>query len=127
MVGDSNDRRSVGRIPIELRVEYRRMNAFFSDYTRNISKGGTFVKTGKPLPIGTHFRFQLAVPDREQPFQLEGEVVWQQNGGVEAGMGIRFVWADDAQRLSFEAAVEEMMDARLGGPITDQLLGRSGR
>ena len=33
------------RAPIELKVEYKKMNTFFSDYTKNISKGGTFIKT----------------------------------------------------------------------------------
>ena len=30
---------------IELTVEYKRMNAFFADYTKNISRGGTFIRT----------------------------------------------------------------------------------
>jgi type IV pilus assembly protein PilZ len=50
------------RAPIELKVEYKRINSFFADYTRNISKGGTFIKTTKPLAIGTtsssNFRFR---------------------------------------------------------------------
>ena len=40
------------RAPIELEVGYKRLNSFFAEYTRNISKGGTFIKTKKPLPIG---------------------------------------------------------------------------
>ena len=47
------DRRSNLRAAIELNVEYKRLNTFFADYTRNISKGGTFIKTDKPLEVGT--------------------------------------------------------------------------
>jgi len=39
----SEDKRQTERVPIELKVEYKRLNTFFSDYTKNISKGGTFI------------------------------------------------------------------------------------
>ena len=58
----SQDGRQAARLPIELRVEYKKMNTFFSDYTKNISKGGTFIKTDKPLKVGTEFLFQLSIP-----------------------------------------------------------------
>ena len=64
------------RAPIELKVDYKKLNSFFADYTKNISKGGTFIKTKKPLPIGTRFLFKLTVPQRNDPFELLGEVVW---------------------------------------------------
>ena len=60
----SEDKRQTDRVPIELKVEYKRLNTFFSDYTKNISKGGTFIKTKRPLDIGTEFVFQLHVPAR---------------------------------------------------------------
>ena len=56
------ERRREARAPIELKVEYKRLNTFFYDYTKNISKGGTFIKTEKPLDIGTIFLFKLSVP-----------------------------------------------------------------
>ncbi len=46
-------------------MEYKRLNTFFYDYTKNISKGGTFIKTEKPLDIGTIFLFKLMVPSRD--------------------------------------------------------------
>ena len=79
------------RAPIELKVDYKKLNSFFADYTKNISKGGTFIKTRKPLPIGTRFLFKLTVPRRPEPFELLGEVVWSKGDGEEPGMGIRFI------------------------------------
>ncbi len=38
-----SDRRSSQRHAITLRVDYKRMNTFFADYAKNISKGGTFM------------------------------------------------------------------------------------
>ena len=49
-------------MPIALKVEYKRLNSFFADYTKNISRGGTFIRTKNPLSIGTEFMFQLQVP-----------------------------------------------------------------
>src|ERR1041385_6980995 len=61
------DRRSNGRHPIELKVEYKRLNTFFADYTKNISKGGTFIGTDKPLDIGTELVFALSIPPLREP------------------------------------------------------------
>ena len=72
----SSDRRHQHRAPIELRVEYQRLNRFFYDYTKNISMGGTFIKTDKPLDIGTEFLFKLMIPTLPEPLVLRGDVRW---------------------------------------------------
>ena len=113
------------RAPIELKVDYKKLNSFFADYTKNISKGGTFIKTKKPLPIGTQFLFKLTVPQRGEPFELLGEVVWSQNDGDEPGMGIRFIYTNDGQRSEFEGVVEQLMSSSLGPELTGKLLNKS--
>ena len=112
------------RAPIELKVDYKKLNSFFADYTKNISKGGTFIKTKKPLPIGTRFLFKLTVPLRAAPFELLGEVVWSTTEGEEPGMGIRFVYSTDTQRGEFEAVVEQLMAQSLGQELTGRLLNK---
>ena len=116
--------RQASRSPIELKVDYKKLNSFFADYTKNISKGGTFIKTKKPLPIGTRFLFKLTVPQREAPFELLGEVVWSQPEGEEPGMGIRFIYSNDHQRSDFELVVEELMSQSLGSELTGKLLNK---
>ncbi len=113
------------RAPIELKVDYKKLNSFFADYTKNISKGGTFIKTKKPLPIGTRFLFKLTVPQRENPFELLGEVVWSQTEGEESGMGIRFIYSNDAQRGDFEGVVEQLMATSLGPDLAGKLLNKT--
>ena len=117
--------RQHGRAPIELKVDYKKLNSFFADYTKNISKGGTFIKTKKPLPIGTRFLFKLTVPKREAPFELLGEVVWSKAEGDEPGMGIRFIYSSDTQRADFEGVVEALMADSLGSDLTGKLLNKS--
>lgn len=62
MTEGDDERRGEDRAPITLRVDYKRLNTFFADYTKNISKGGTFIRTTRPLAIGTEFMFVLTVP-----------------------------------------------------------------
>ena len=120
------DGRTHPRAPIELKVDYKKLNSFFADYTRNISKGGTFIKTRKPLPVGTRFLFKLSIPGRDEPFELLGEVAWSNADGDDAGMGIRFVYADDTQRFAFEDVVERLMSDSLGRELTRKLLNKAG-
>ena len=117
--------RAQTRAPIELKVDYKKLNSFFADYTKNISKGGTFIKTKKPLPIGTRFLFKLSVPQRADPFELIGEVVWSTVEGDEPGMGIKFVYSDDQQRSDFEALVEALMSTSLGADLAGKLLNKT--
>jgi type IV pilus assembly protein PilZ len=119
------ENREHGRAPIQLKVDYKKLNSFFADYTKNISKGGTFINTKKTLPIGTRFLFRLSVPGREEPFELNGEVVHANASGEEAGMGIRFVWKDERERGAFEGVVEGLMHESLGPIVSSRLLGKS--
>ena len=48
-------------------MEYLQLNSFFADYTKNISRGGTFIATTRPLPLGTQFLFKLGVPTLPEP------------------------------------------------------------
>lgn len=124
-------RRVTNRGAIELRVEYKRLNTFFADYTRNISKGGTFIRTDRPLDVETEFVFALAVPSLDAPLRLNGKVKWVRSPEAarppeeEAGMGIEFVWRSDDERRATERTVERLMAAELGETLTAKLLGKS--
>ena len=125
------ERREYIRAPIELKVEYKKMNTFFADYTKNISKGGTFIKTDKPLPVGTEFLFRLAIPMLKEPVEIRGVVVWineQDNLAhpevEELGMGIRFIYDNDRQREEFYEMVEGMMRESLGEHLYKKLMSQ---
>ncbi|HET9599508.1 MAG TPA: TIGR02266 family protein [Anaeromyxobacteraceae bacterium] len=116
------EHRQHARAPIALEVRYRRLNAFFADYTRNVSRGGTFIRTSRPLPPATRFVFKLIVPGRAEPLELAGEVVRVVPAGENAGMGIRFVWDDEQRRAELEAVVERLMAESLGPHVAEKLL-----
>ena len=129
----ADDRRDDPRLPIELRVEYKKLNTFFADYTKNICKGGTFIRTKKPLEEGTIFLFQLSVPTLHHPIGIRGEVKWVKRDGQpsppgiaedhEAGMGIRFIYDTAGEREAVEGTVERMMVDSLGPLLYQKLIG----
>lgn len=124
-----HDRRYAERMPIELKVEYKRLNTFFADYTRNISRGGTFIGTERPLPVGTEFVFALGVPNMDKPLRLRGKVIWttspaEATKANPAGMGIEFQYASEQERAEKEGAVEALLTQELGEHLATKLLGR---
>ncbi|WP_437765608.1 TIGR02266 family protein [Sorangium sp. So ce281] len=123
------DRRSAQRAAIELSVEYKRLNTFFADYTRNISKGGTFIRTDRPLAIGTEFVFALSIRNLAEPLRLRGRVKWivttaEATESAPAGMGIEFQYASEEESAATEAVVEQLMMSELGETLASKLLGR---
>jgi type IV pilus assembly protein PilZ len=127
-VVSANDRRIQNRAAIELNVEYKRLNTFFADYTRNISKGGTFIRTDRPLEVNTEFVFALTIKNIDEPLRLHGRVRWivrpaDATPESQAGMGIEFMYRDDAERRETEAIVEKLMVEELGEDLAARMLG----
>mgnify|MGYP001427369049 CR=1 FL=1 len=139
---EESERRGEDRAAITLKVDYKRLNTFFADYTKNISKGGTFIRTNKPLEVGTEFVFVLTVPNRDggadesegggAPVRLEltGEVKWvvPESAATEekpAGMGIQFVFKGEEERRRVERFVADLMRSSLGDRLAEKLLSRS--
>ena len=127
--GTDPEKRGEDRAAIQLRVDYKRLNTFFADYTKNISKGGTFIRTVKPLDVGTEFVFVLSVPSHNKQLELKGEVVWvvaedKADVANPAGMGIKFKFVNDAERDKVDDFVEKLMDEALGAHISTKLLKR---
>ena len=131
----AHERREEDRAPVTLKVDYKRLNTFFADYTKNISKGGTFIRTTSPLAIGTEFVFVLTLPEPSHdtaPIHLElaGRVKWIVNEAdatpdKPAGMGIQFLVRDDGERQRIEKFVADLMRRSLGDAIADNFLTRT--
>ncbi len=134
MTTDGRERRIEPRAPIELKVEYKKLNTFFADYTKNICKGGTFIRTRKPLDVGTEFVFKLAIPKLREPLSIRGQVRWIKREGEpspegvaadhEPGMGIRFIYETQDQRDDIEGTVEKLMIDSLGQLLYSKLMGK---
>jgi type IV pilus assembly protein PilZ len=123
------ERRFSARAAVELPIEYERLNALLSDYTHNISRGGTFIRTDQPLPVGTVLSFTIVAPKLENPLVLRGSVQWivhpeESAADRPAGMGIAFVFGSPDEKARFEARLDRLMVETLGRAAFEKLMGK---
>jgi len=80
-------------------------------YTRNISRGGLFLKMSDPAAPGTQLRVDVQTPDGRE-VQLEGQVTHAVSPetaaaqGRRAGVGVRFLQLTDEQRTAVQVLLE---------------------
>jgi len=99
-VNEGNARRD-RRCPIKLKVTYPSAQEFQADYTSNISRGGMFISTENPPPIGTMVDINLHLPSLVDPINLTGEVVHSHRPGEGEGgpgLGLKFIDIDAVSR-----------------------------
>ena len=86
-----DDRRQHLRVAVALRCDYLSRGDLQKDLVTDISPGGLFVRTSKPLPIGTDVDLEVHISDEETPLHVRGRVVWLRSArGPHEGMGIQF-------------------------------------
>ena len=123
------ERRESGRAALELPVEYERLNALLSDYTHNISRGGTFIRTDRPLALGTVLSFTIRAPELGEPIVLRGVVRWVVDAGEAradrpAGMGIASCTTPRPTGTRVEARLDRLMVQSLGPAAFEKLMGK---
>jgi uncharacterized protein (TIGR02266 family) len=96
MAKASSEKRRQRRVPVQIQIQYQSADGFFQDYIRNLSLGGIFIETAKPLPKNTKLRVEFRLPEMADPITADGIVVHtlrvgraKKNSAV-SGMGIRF-------------------------------------
>jgi uncharacterized protein (TIGR02266 family) len=90
----SDDFRRFGRVPVALEVRYASACAFLVAYTTNLSKGGLFLETPTPLPVGSEIELTINAPHAPEPMVVQGRVAWVRDQsdpeGHPVGMGVQF-------------------------------------
>src|SRR2546430_14823949 len=91
-----NNRRDM-RPPVTLKIKFKSANLdqFIERYSVDVSRGGIFIRTKEPLPVGTQLKFEFQLQDAQPLISGEGTVVWIREHdptrtGVAPGMGVRF-------------------------------------
>ena len=123
------ERRESGRVTVQLPIEYERLNALLADYTHNISRGGTFIRTDRPLEVGTVLSFTIRAPQLTAPILLRGVVRWVVEAGQAraerpAGMGIAFVFDSPDHKAAIEDRLDRLMVKSLGAAAFEKLMGK---
>jgi uncharacterized protein (TIGR02266 family) len=98
-----NERRSTTRHHLEAEVSFESESNVFTGIVRDVSRGGVFIATYAPLPVGTHVVLDLILPDAR--VEVRGAVRWRRELSDEAspGMGIEFEKLDPQALSSIEA------------------------
>jgi type IV pilus assembly protein PilZ len=58
----------------------------FAGRAKDISLGGMFIETTRPLPFSAEVTIHVTLPSQKAPFALPGVVRWNRDGG----MGVQF-------------------------------------
>jgi uncharacterized protein (TIGR02266 family) len=87
-----SNQRQHPRLPVSLTVSYPSRGDMVRDLVTNLSPGGLFVRTSKPLPIGTEVDLEVQVAG-DETLNVRGKVVWLRDratANAPEGMGIQF-------------------------------------
>ncbi len=109
--GGGERRAAVRHRVFRIEVRVATFDSFRASYLRDVSTGGLFVRSAKPLPVGTKVMVQLKLAALE-PVALPGVVV-----RLEAtGFGVRFSALNAAQQSSLEALLNLVQSPPLPTP-----------
>ena len=87
------DRRKHPRVLLRALVDYESEDTFLYDYSKDLSQGGLFIQTDKPLKVNETIDLKFSLPDIAKVFEVKGQVRWvnpESVGGLMKGMGIAF-------------------------------------
>src|SRR5574341_635365 len=111
-MADSDNKRKAARLHHELPVAYRSVGSFLTDWATNISQGGLFINTRRPLPVGTQVKIIIQLPSAEFPFEIVGRVTrvteFDNHANMVPGMAVEFTDIDTAKREKIEAFVAKL-------------------
>lgn len=114
------ERRAEARVPARsvVRLRFSDSQLYREFYTKDLSRGGVFVRARTPLPVGTEVELALTPPQGGEPIRLEGRVAHvvlpTDDSDERAGMGIEFTGLTSEKRAEVARYVER----------TGELLGR---
>lgn len=82
---------------------YDREEDFVANYTADVSDGGLFIRTSQPLDVGTEFSVVCRVPGVPDAVLSRVRVAWIRSDEP-PGMGVRFLFEDEAHRAAVARA-----------------------
>jgi uncharacterized protein (TIGR02266 family) len=109
-------RRRDQRASLVLPLEYRNAGHLLVSYCTNLSRGGLFLPTPEPLPVGETLTLVLRVPGRDRPVTMEAKVRWARDSDSvrgPAGMGVPFHDIDGVLGDTIDAIVARFVPLRV--------------
>ena len=93
LMEDRHKVRSEKRQEVHVTVSHESIYSLRQDEVTNISNGGLFLRTDRPLPVGTILYMSINAGLADGPFNIVGKVAWIRPTGESepAGMGVSFL------------------------------------
>lgn len=107
------EKRSDPRVPLVLRVDYPGQQGAVRDATENLSAGGLFVRTDRPLSPGERLPLQISFPGLLDPMVVEVEVVRARRASAEGPAGVAV--QVPADRIGDRQALARLAEVAGGG------------
>jgi type IV pilus assembly protein PilZ len=113
-----HERRKQPRVFVRALVDYESPGTFLYDYSKDLSEGGIFLETERPLPTGTPVTLRFTLPDIDRVFEVKGKVAWinetKPKGGAKApkfqvGMGVQFEEMEEEDRKTIRDYVTKLL------------------
>lgn len=98
------DRRQYRRAKLVAHVRCESLGLDDVLVTRDVSIGGVFIQTKKPLPRDSEVTLSFRLQPSQPPIQCRGKVVYS---GKDVGMGIQFFDINEESRESIRKFVDE--------------------
>ncbi len=96
--------------PVRVRLRYAAFETFIEKFAPNVTRGGVFLASREPRPVGEVFQFEVLLAGGEVALAGEGKVTWVRAFDPAAphkphGMGVQFLRLDAPSR----AVVNQML------------------
>jgi uncharacterized protein (TIGR02266 family) len=102
--------------PVRVRLRYAAFETFIEKFAANVTRGGVFLASRTPRPIGEVFQFEVQLAGGEVALAGDGKVTWVREFDPAApnkphGMGVQFLRLDGPSR----EVVNQMLARKAAG------------
>jgi molecular chaperone DnaK len=83
-------------LPVRVRLRFPDLDTFVERFAANVTRGGVFIASRSPRPVGDAFPFEVQLASGEIALAGEGKVIWVKEYNPDEpskphGMGVQFV------------------------------------
>jgi uncharacterized protein (TIGR02266 family) len=118
--------------PVRIRLRFASFDALIDKFAPNVTRGGVFIASRTPLPIGSTFAFEIQLAGGEVALAGDGKVTWVKAFDPAApqkphGMGVQFLRLDGPSRELLNKILARKAAAAPGATAKSPMaLGGSG-
>jgi len=98
------EKRTYIRKPFFMSVDYSTRDRVYRDFIKDISTGGVFIETLRPLPVGQEISMAFSFPNHRQNVKISGDVVRMNPKGI----GVSFIVRNEKQKEALDLCVNDI-------------------